>query len=205
MITNSTDRQHLTTSAYADGANLAVRQGIYSYQQPQLHFGDWALAQTDWSGVGAVIDVGCGNGAYLRRLLGRLPRLFGIDLSRGMVVEIANAADAPARPALAVADVQALPLRERCADVVLAMHMLYHVPDIALAVRELRRVLRPGGVLLAATNGTRHLGELFELLVRGAQRVGGAANVLDRSFMRFNAENGSQFLDVEFDQVEWGR
>jgi len=61
MVNHSTDRRHLTTTAYADRTNLAVRQRIYSYQQPE-HFGDWALAQTTWSGVDSVIDVG-----YTRR------------------------------------------------------------------------------------------------------------------------------------------
>ena len=43
------------------------------------------------------------------------------------------------------------------------MHMLYHVPEPARAVAEAARVLRPGGVLLVATNSRRHLAEMNEL------------------------------------------
>ena len=42
--------------------------------------------------------------------------------------------------------------------------MLYHVPDIALAAAEARRVLRPGGVFVAVTNGRAHLAELRTLV-----------------------------------------
>ena len=203
MVDHSTDRRQLTTAAYANGANLAVRQSIYRYQQPQLHFVDWAIVQIEWGGVRTAIDVGCGNGAYLRRLLGRVPRLVGVDLSRGILADAAHAWTADTSASLAVADAQALPLRAGCADVVLAMHMLYHVPDIPAAVRELRRVLRPGGVLLAATNGEPHLRELFDLLVQAVDHVGGATTTLERSFMRFTAENGSEFLNTAFARIEW--
>jgi SAM-dependent methyltransferase len=204
MHTHATDPKHLTTVAYASGANLAARQSIYRFQQPQLHFVDWALAQLEWAGVASVVDVGCGNGAYLRRLAPRVPRLVGLDLSRGMLADVAQGWDEGAPLHLAVADAQALALRDQCADVVLTMHMLYHVPDIPAAVRELRRVLRHGGVLLAATNGERHVREIFDLLSAAIQALGGRAPVLEeRSFIRFAAENGAPLLRGAFDQVEW--
>jgi SAM-dependent methyltransferase len=62
--------------------------------------------------------------------------------------------------ALAGADATALPLRDGVADLALAPHMLYHVPDPADALRELRRVTRPGGRVIIVLNGTDHLREL---------------------------------------------
>jgi hypothetical protein len=43
--------------------------------------------------------------------------------------------------------------------------MLYHVPDVSLALSEFQRVLRRDGTLYAATNGAAHMRELDELLV----------------------------------------
>ena len=54
-------------------------------------------------------------------------------------------------------DAQDLPFDDGTFDVVVANHMLYHVPDPRRAAAEFARVLRPGGVLLAATNGPQHL------------------------------------------------
>jgi SAM-dependent methyltransferase len=54
------------------------------------------------------------------------------------------------------------------------MHMLYHVPDPSQAVRELRRVTRPGGRVIIGLNGLDHLRELRDLVgeVRGDGRWG---------------------------------
>ena len=52
------------------------------------------------------------------------------------------------------------------------MHMLYHVPDPAMAVAEASRVLRRAGKLLVATNGRRHLAEMNELWLPLLDRTG---------------------------------
>jgi len=72
-------------------------------------------------------------------------------------------AAAPAA-ALTVADAQRLPLADGVADLALAPHMLYHVPDRAAAAAEFRRVTRPGGQVLVVLNGSDHLAELRALL-----------------------------------------
>ena len=46
----------------------------------------------------------------------------------------------------------------------MAMHMLHHVPDVPAAIRELRRITKPGGTVLASTNSSAHLAEINELL-----------------------------------------
>jgi SAM-dependent methyltransferase len=70
---------------------------------------------------------------------------------------------------LLAADAAALPLRNGTADLTLAMHMLYHVPDPSRALRELRRVTRPGGRVVIVLNGPDHLQELRAIVaeVRG--------------------------------------
>src|ERR1700683_2753522 len=75
----------------------------------------------------------------------------------------------PSGQALINADITALPFRDGTFDVVLAAHMLYHVPDRPAAVRELRRVLAPGGVCIAVTNGARHLRSLRGLVERSVR------------------------------------
>ena len=75
----------------------------------------------------------------------------GMDLSAGMAAEAFSFA-----PTL-VGDAQAIPFRADAFDIVLAAHMLYHVPDIDAALREIARVLRPDGTLLVVLNGRAHL------------------------------------------------
>ncbi|MEO7448073.1 MAG: class I SAM-dependent methyltransferase [Humibacillus sp.] len=105
-----------------------------------------------------VLEVGCGTGELACVLVAALPdvHLVATDLSAGMVA----ATRGRAVHAL-VAPADRLPFGATTFEVVVAAWMLYHVPDLHAALGELRRVLRPDGVLLVATNGERHLAELM--------------------------------------------
>jgi len=156
---------------YRTDANLAARQSIYAYQHPRIDLQARVIDLAAPAPGATVADVGCGNGAYLAELAGRgfAGRVLGLDLSPGM---LAAARDrSPGYAALLAADATALPLPDGVADLTLAMHMLYHVPDPSQAVRELRRVTRPGGRVVIGLNGLGHLRELREI-VAGA-RCGG--------------------------------
>lgn len=120
------------------------------------------------AGDETVVDIGCGNGAYLAELArrGHAGPVLGMDLSTGMLAAARRHAPAAA---LAAGDASALPVRDHAASVALAAHMLYHVPDAHAAVRELRRVTRPGGTVLVVLNGQDHLRELRDLIAATLQ------------------------------------
>ena len=61
-------------------------------------------------------------------------------------------------------DVQNIPFPNDSFDIVIANHMLYHVPCISQAIAEIHRVLNSGGVLYANTNGKNHFLELYDLI-----------------------------------------
>jgi len=113
----------------------------------------------EWASVDRFLDVGCGPGSYLALVRRDHPgvQAVGCDLSPGM------AAEASAHASTVVGDAAVLPFPPSTFDAVIAPHMLYHCPDIAAAARELRRVLRDGGAMVAVTNGDDHLRELWEL------------------------------------------
>jgi SAM-dependent methyltransferase len=159
---------------YRTDANLAARQSIYAYQHPRIDLQARVIDLADPAPGATVADVGCGNGAYLAELARRgfAGRVLGLDMSPGM---LAAARDrSPGYAALVAADATALPLPDGAVGLTLAMHMLYHVPDPSQAVRELRRVTRPGGRVVIGLNGTNHLRELRELVAdaRGDGRCG---------------------------------
>lgn len=89
--------------------------------------------------------------------------MLGLDIAPGILASVPGP--------VAVADINRLPLATGSVDAALAMHMVYHVPDIPQAVRELSRVVASDGLVIASTNGERDKAELDDLFQRAASDV----------------------------------
>jgi SAM-dependent methyltransferase len=147
---------------YANDKYLKIRQDIHArYSVPAVNFPEWVLTRMTWRGDESILDVGCGSGSYYKHLRAMLPdsRYTGIDIEPGMLSNHA-ARDPETNRALGVGDAQTLPFADASFDVVMANHMLYHVPDVDAAVAECHRVLKHGGTLIAATNSANTMPEL---------------------------------------------
>jgi SAM-dependent methyltransferase len=181
------------SAQYADDRNLAARQRFWRAESPYFDIVGWVLGLAGLAAGMRVLDAGCGNGMYLRAAAGRGAWAAGCDLSMGMLRSAAH-------PALFRADVARLPIRDSAFDVVLAVHMLYHVPDRETAIRELRRVLAAGGVCVAVTNGARHTRSLRSLVERAAGS-GSPGWRMQSATHAFTAENAAAQLQVAFGTV----
>ncbi|MEY9211438.1 class I SAM-dependent methyltransferase [Thermobifida halotolerans] len=160
----STDPTLLTGHAYRDDRPLAARQNLYAYQRPRFDLPGLVLEHVgDRDGVW--VDVGCGNGRYLDRIRAGRPRshVVGVDLSASLLRGVPGP--------VVCADAVHLPVRTGTADVVLTMHMLYHVPDPAQAAAEAARVLKSNGVLVASTNARDDKAELDQWWSQAAGTV----------------------------------
>jgi SAM-dependent methyltransferase len=106
----------------------------YAVRKPLV---DW-LAAHDLRGL-RVLDVGCGDRPYEALLMGA-SEIVGFDVPGNPHADLHGSIDA-------------IPVEDASFDVVLCLQVLEHVPDPAAAIRELRRVVRPGGRVLLATHG----------------------------------------------------
>lgn len=96
-----------------------------------------------------VLDIGCGDGALCARLAALGADVTGLDADPHMLAAARERArQARAAFACVRGDVRALPFADDTFDVVVAVTVLCLVSDAALAVREMARVLRPGGRLV---------------------------------------------------------
>jgi SAM-dependent methyltransferase len=184
---------------YGTKTNLQIRVETHEkYSFPKQDFTGWVLDQIAWRGRERVIDVGCGSGIYREPAQQRTAHYIAGDLSFGMVQSLPT--DVP-RLNL---DVQHLPLADESVDVILANHMLYHVPDQDAAAAHFARVLRPGGYLLAATNTGRNRLELDELLTTVGDDLGFdlPAGHFNDSLLTFTLEDGAVLLERHFAHVE---
>jgi SAM-dependent methyltransferase len=135
--------------------NSARHDAWSSGDSYELYMGRWsrgiAARFLDLVGAEAGLDwaeIGCGTGAFTSAILQKAApaRLFAVEPSAAFL-ETARTAVADPRVTFAEGDAQALPLETACADVVASGLVLNFVPDRALALAEMRRVLRPGGRL----------------------------------------------------------
>lgn len=123
----------------------------------------WLLERVARESVGTVLDVGCGPGHVTAFLAQHGAEARGLDLAPGMI-EVARAR-VPGSP-FEVGDLSALRFADGELGAVVAMYALIHLPRerVAAAVAELARVLRPGGLFLAAVHAgdeTLHPDELW--------------------------------------------
>ncbi len=142
-----------------------------------------------------ILDAGCGLARWVIYLRQRGYRVFGIDQAHAALVQAARFDAAPAP--LCTGDTLALPVRDQALGGIISLGVVEHVPTGPVpALRELRRVLKPGGVALVAVpynNPLRrcvinHLRRLRD----GQKRRAGLK--LDFAEYRFSAKELTGFL-----------
>ena len=172
---------------YASEGNLETRRSVWQPTTDGRDPVEIAAAVVRASGARAILEVGCGTGAFAERVGADNPQSTVIATDQSpRFVELTAARGVDAR----LADVQDLPFADGSFDLVAAMWMLYHVPDLDRGLAEVRRVLRPGGRFLAVTNGDDHVADL-------RREAGGDAVVTC-----FSSENGEPALRRHFGDVQ---
>lgn len=205
-IDMTTNEKHLTTQMYATEDHLATRIRTHElYTQPKQDFTAWVLEHILWRGDEIVLDVGCGAGVYIEPVAARLTGggfLISADLSFGMLSDVA-AKHLESHTNLLNANVLQLPLPDNCCDVLMANHMLYHVPDIGKAATEIRRVLRPGGHFIAATNSRYSMQEFVTEISDACHSLGYNIQLPPSpSLLNFSLENGAEIIWPIFPNAE---
>ncbi|HVE98428.1 MAG TPA: methyltransferase domain-containing protein [Mycobacteriales bacterium] len=116
------------------------------------------IAGTDGWPYGKVLEIGCGTGFFTLNLMlaGVIGEAWVTDISPGMVgVAERNAKELGLEVGGRVCDAESLPFDDASFDLVVGHAVLHHIPDVELALREVLRVLRPGGRFVFAGEPTR--------------------------------------------------
>ncbi|GAB1421229.1 hypothetical protein MASR2M15_13800 [Anaerolineales bacterium] len=198
-----TSDQERASQHFSSDENLKKRQEIHSkYSFPSFDFTHWVVDQIHLSGTELVLDIGCGRGTYhdiLRNIFPHI-RYVGLDYSLGMLKshQYNNGR-------LVQSDAPKLPFADHSFDVVMANHMIYHLNDIESALEEFKRVLKPDGILVCATNSI-HTTQELQILFRRAILVlthEQASTVQAPPLIsnRFSLENGVRLLSHIFPAV----
>jgi ubiquinone/menaquinone biosynthesis C-methylase UbiE len=188
---------------YATGRHLKAKHALTRTDSGR-DFVTWALEHTPIEPKQMVLDAGCGWGRFTWPLLEQVhiqpENLLVCDASAGMLDTFREEAT---RRGWAVepfvAELQALPLSSASLDGVVAAHVLYLLPDVNAGIRELARVLRPSGWLLATTNSDAIEPTILELHHRALEVL---AIRPEFGPSVFSMENGSELLGKAFQRVD---
>ncbi len=168
------------------------------YGVPPLNYAQWTLDTAAPRGDEVVLDIGAGAGSHYACLVQAHPGIHyhALDLSPTLLRNHPCSADRLAR-----GDAMRLPYADDSFDLVRANHILYHQPDIDGCLREIKRVLKPEGRLLATTDSLHSLPELqvlirraIVLLSENGARVAPPGLPCDA----FALENGTRILSHHF-------
>ena len=148
---------------------------------------------------GRMLEIGAGTGYFTLNLLRRgiVDEATAIDISPGMLDALsATAADLGLTVEALAADAEHLPFADESFDLVLGHAVLHHIPDLATALRECERVLKPGGTLTFMGEPSRH-GDRIAILPK---RVGMLAVPVWARLVGARRRNGSSPPDPTGDE-----
>lgn len=192
---------------YRTASNLNTRIDLHQrYSTNPYGWFRWVFDQLDFPPDARVLEIGCGPCRLWAESRERIPagwRLTLSDASAGMLDQARQALGELTQVTFQPVDAEQtpLPFADATFDAVIANHMLYHIHRRAELIKDVRRVLKPGGVLIATTNGERSLAEIGALLKRFKPDY---ADWM-RPSAPFTLENGSAQLSAAFPRVELRR
>jgi len=197
------DQEYLRAEQYVNAANLNARIQLHArFSTNQYGWHRWLFDQLCLPAQCDILELGCGPGDLWLQNVPRIApgwRITLSDFSAGMLGQaVANLRGQGHPFVFSLIDAQSIPFADRSFDVVIANHMLYHVPDRSRALAEMRRVIRPAGRFYASTVGQSHLRELWGLMSQVAPGVASRATDVTNPFTLESGydELGEWFSDV---------
>lgn len=188
---------------YSDDKNLSIRIKLHAkHSTNKQGFVPWLFEKYSFSKNFSIFELGCGNGGQWEGRIEKLPigcKLFLSDFSEGMIDIVKEKySSLNSNIFFQKIDIQDIPYEDESFDVVVANHMLYHVPDLDKALSEVRRVLKTGGRFYSATNGS---GGMSLFLHNAIKRFDPKTEAFLTRFS-FNLQNGNEILYRHFSSVE---
>lgn len=203
-LDNKIDTKEVVKEQYKNSSNLDARLNLHNYNTNKEDWNLWFFSRMQIPQGARVLELGCGNGLLWKKNENLIQHSWDItlsDFSEGMLESAKKTLESGSDNSsfkYETIDIQNIPYEDESFDIVIARHMLYHVPDLDKALCEVNRVLKKGGTFYASTNGKGHMEELNKL-----------ANAFDKDFDftgrfndKFGIDNGAEILGRYFSEVK---
>jgi ubiquinone/menaquinone biosynthesis C-methylase UbiE len=190
-------KSNLVNEQYKDSSNINVRIQLHElFSTNKQGFHEWVFDQMELKDGLRILECGCGPAALWYKNVEKIPSNISItlmDLSQGMLDDSKkNLQGIEDKFTFVCGNIQNIPFESDSFDIVIANHMLYHVPDKFKAIEEIYRVLKKGGKFFASTFGKGHLKEIDELTREFVELPS------SRTSDSFTLENGLDYISTKF-------
>lgn len=190
---------------YQNATNISSRINLHNlYSQNKQGWFPWIFQQCHIRPGLRILELGCGDGTLWTENLSLIPEDISItlsDISSGMLRDARRAiGSSDTRFAFRAFDCKKIPYKDESFDLVIANHILFYCDDIPAVLKEVCRVLSPGGHFLCSAYGKAHMQEVSQLVEDFDDRIVLSA---DKLYERFGRENGRKILDPFFPDAKW--
>jgi DNA-binding transcriptional MerR regulator/ubiquinone/menaquinone biosynthesis C-methylase UbiE len=215
-----TNMESSLKTQYQNAGNISARINLHAmYSVNRQGWFKWIYEQGNIASHTEVLELGCGDGRLWVDNIDSVisqnikPHITVSDISEGMVNDARrNITEAYEKCVknhknmvssnnifeYDVADCQNMSYNDASYDCVIANHVLFYCEDIDKACQEIVRVLKPGGVFVCATYGSRHMQEISQLVKEFDKRIVLAA---DNLYDKFGLDTGDKQLNKYFTSV----
>lgn len=197
-------------SQYENANNISARIRLHKEYSvnPQGWF-PWIYAtgiapvlEENHKNIIEILELGCGEGSLWLENKNLLPKNVHItvsDISEGMIRDIRRNLDGDTRFSYETFDCHKIPAKAKTYDIVIANHLLFYCNDMEQVCKEVKRVLKPNGIFICSTYGSKHMKEITELVQKFDKRIILAAENL---YDRFGLQNGTAILENYFSNIQ---
>lgn len=212
-----TNMESSLKTQYQNAGNISARINLHAmYSVNKQGWFKWIYEQGNIASHTEVLELGCGDGRLWVDNIDSVmsqnikPHITVSDISEGMVNDARrnitevyekcvknpeNIVNSNNIFEYDVADCQNMSYNDASYDCVIANHVLFYCEDIDKACQEIVRVLKPGGVFVCATYGSRHMQEISQLVKEFDKRIVLAA---DNLYDKFGLDTGDKQLKKYF-------
>ena len=196
---------------YVNKDTLSTRVNIHKYSTNKYGWNNWIFDKYKLDENINILDIGCGTSDIWIGKEKELPEKINIilsDISPLLIEKAKEKLKENTKFIFQVLDIQNIPFEDKKFDIIIANHMLYHVPNISKALAEVKRVLKNDGTFYATTIGKNHMREIMEIYKKYEQKVkfsysnelsfllDSGKDILSRYFTKIKQKRYSDTLEV---------
>jgi ubiquinone/menaquinone biosynthesis C-methylase UbiE len=152
--TEKRERKRNFTDNFGNPRGLLGRMMLVSMDKEHLPMAEWGFRQFEMPQKADILDIGCGGGYNIQRMLKRCPegKIVGYDISKESVKKARAVNKGEGRVEIHQGSVEKMPFRKERFDLITAFETVFFWPDTEGNMQEVYRVMKPGGLFVVINN-----------------------------------------------------